>query len=504
MTAVEGREQPIEHLPCLVLTHGRDAVNRESLDAILACDPRLQIHIVHNPSVLEDGSFISYARELVAEGRILSVTMFDKNISNNAILLLLLDNPELFDHDYLILTDGDVAPPPDLVVEQIAILSSHPEVMACGLRMDASRWSDALDVKADLLERYNSTRFETEDYVDTGTGLWMSMFRAAELRELLQILMANDIRLTDANLKLLGATVLEKKWVATKKSIGRELNREQPDYYDAKSTSMSGFAEHSPEPAGAGYATWNHDLVSEATEWKKSASRRVVYPPLRPARPRFRGALETDPVVIAMQSGALTHETGYVIRHSSSAARPGLAFVLSSARRQSGIPFLPGARSILFVGPEDPEGPPLYGLDELDFGASLITWTAEQATALLQTFVRFVADGGIIKGLVFHAETIERQLAEGTAPASSHLPPALRRRAEQAAASRSTADGPVLCALVRRMLCTDELIRDFAAQRGWHVRFSGVTPGRYFTHIWLSLSGGQDAVRAGAAGGVLL
>jgi hypothetical protein len=204
-----------------------------------------------------------------------------------------------------------------------------------------------------------------------------------------------------------------------------------------------------------------------------------------------------------MQSGALTHGAGYVIRHSSFAARPGLAFVLSRGRRQSGIPWLPGSRSILFIGPEDPQGPPLYGLDELDFGASLITWTAEEAAALLETFVRFVADGGTIKGFVFHAETLQMQLSQGTAPASSHLPPTLRRRAGHLADNASRAHNSAIAALVR-MLCTDELIRDFAARHGWHVRFSGVTPGRYFAQIWLSVGEPRDAVGAGAAGGVLL
>ena len=98
------------------------------------------------------------------------------------------------------------------------------------MRLDASRWDDSLPPKKESLLRFNSDRFETEDYVDSATGLWATMFRGRELFSIVDAMVANGIRFTDGNLKLFGSLMFQKHWVATKRSIGRELNRERVDY----------------------------------------------------------------------------------------------------------------------------------------------------------------------------------------------------------------------------------------------------------------------------------
>lgn len=471
-------------IPCMILTHGRDGVNRQSLDAVLNCDARLDVDIVDNPSVLEDGSFAEYARQLVTNGRIRSFTRFDVNISNNAVLLFLLDNLERYSNEYVILSDGDVIPPNGLVEEQIAILERHSDVFACGLRIDATSWSDTLNVKADLVQRFNTNRFETDDYVDSATGLWMTMFRGPELRLLLGAMVQNGIRFTDANLKRFGGILFEKKWVATKRSIGRELNREHEDYYDAKATSTTAFARHSPEPAGSRYSTWNHDIVADATSWQGKQDRRVVYPPLAPATPRFRGSIDNDPVVQALHSGVVTQEAGYVSRHSSQASRPGLAMVLADGKVPTGIPRLPGGRTILFISPDDAAGSRLYGLRQIDFDAALISWTAREAAALLQVFTRFLAEGGTMKGIAFHTQAFRSHIAQGKAPAPSHLPTAVRDAAARLAALKAAADDPAVNHLTAGLF-TDEMISQFAERSGWSIRTSPPSPDRYFTYVQL-------------------
>lgn len=488
-------------IPCLILTHGRDSVNRLSLEAVLHCDARFDIDVVHNPSVLEDGTFTSYARELVANGRISSFTQFDENISNNAVLVFLLENLERYSAEFVVLSDGDVVPPPGLVAEQIDILRAHSEVMACGVRIDATSWSDTLSVKADLVRRFNTSMFETEDFVDSATGLWMTMFRGCELRLLIETMVANAIRFTDGNLKRMGGILLDKKWVATKRSIGRELNREQPDYHDARATSTTVFGAYSPEPAGSRYATWNHDHVCQATTCRREEELRVTYPPLAPAAARFRDSIETDRVVVASQSGELTHALGYVTRHPSQARKPGLVFVLSRGRPSMGIPHLPGERSLLFIGPEDTPGSQLYGLDELDFDATLITWTAEEAKALLNLFARFIGSGGTVKGIVFHSATVREHISQGEHPARGHLPPPVRNEAIRLASRCAPVDDPALDEFIGT-LCSDEVVSEFARRAGWEIRTSPPTPGRHFAYVQLTArdSTGAEAGLAAESG----
>ena len=172
-----GGELRAQSIPCLVLTHGRDDICEKSLASFIEGDTRFAIDIVHNPGAEENGSFLQAARNWVTAGRTRSLTVFDVNISNNAILLYLLANRDRYERDYVLLTDGDIVAPPGLVDEQVRIFQSHSHIFACGLRLDASRWDDSLPPKKESLLRFNSDRFETEDYVDSATGLWATMFR---------------------------------------------------------------------------------------------------------------------------------------------------------------------------------------------------------------------------------------------------------------------------------------------------------------------------------------
>ena len=92
----------------------------------------------------------------------------------------------------------------------------------------------------------------------------MTVFRSVELFAILDVLQANRRRLTDGNIKILGGLLFNKIGVATRRSFGREINRERSDYVDEKSKSLDAFAKFSPEPAGSRYALWNHDHLGSA------------------------------------------------------------------------------------------------------------------------------------------------------------------------------------------------------------------------------------------------
>lgn len=412
-------------IPCLVLTHGHDDINRESLTSIINCDPRLEIDVVHNPSGAESGSFISFARECVGRNDIRSFTLFDENISNNAVLLFLLENLERYKANRVVISDGDIVAPKSLVQEQLSVLDAHSNVLACGLRLDASAWDDSLSIKKDLVERFNTARFEEADYVNTATGMWMTMFRGPELVAILQTIRDNRLRLTDGQIKNLGAALFQKQWVATKRSLGRELNRERPDYYDTKAVSTRGFADHSPEPPGSNYATWNHDWVVPARRWHGGEQERVSFPQLPRALPRFRGTLEEDPVVKGLRSGQIRYDKGYLANHLMRATRPGLAFVTCEGQCLSGLPRLPD-RSALFISPQPEPGETIASLTEVDCGPVLIAREAGECRSILTTIKRFLGPGASLHGMVFNAEAARRQFAEGIPPALAHIPAGLR------------------------------------------------------------------------------
>jgi hypothetical protein len=421
-------------IPCLVLTHGRDDIMQESLASIVDCDARLEIDVVHNPSATEEGTFLDAAKTYVSLGKIHSLTVFDENISNNAVLLYLIDNLDRYSADRVVISDGDIVAPPSLIEEQLSILDRHSQLLACGLRLDASAWHESLSIKKDLVERFNTPRFEEPDFVNTATGMWMTMFRGPELASILRTIVDNRLRLTDGHVKNLGAALFQKQWVATKDSIGRELNRERPDYYETKAVSTQGFTDHSPEPPGSNYATWNHDWVVPASRWQGDQHERVSFEPLPPALPRFRGPLDQDPVVDELSSGRLTYERGYLANHLMRASRPGLAFVVCNGQRLTGLPRL-ADRSALFISTQSEPGETITKLVDVDCGAVLIGHEAQECRSILTTMQRFVGAGTLLHGIVFRAEAVRHQIAAGDRTAFSHMPSILRRQATVLAGS---------------------------------------------------------------------
>lgn len=413
-------------IPCLVLTHGTDDINTRSLNSIIECDHRLSIDVIHNPSATEDGTFIEMARDYASSGKINSFTVFDENISNNAFLLFLEQNKSRYSAQNVILTDGDILAPAGSIDEQIAIFEAHPKVFACGVRIDANRWTDALPVKSDLVARFNTSRYETKSYVDSATGMWMAMFRGPELIYILDAIRANGRRLTDGNLKHFGAVLFQKRWVATKNCVGRELNRERPDYYLTKSVSISRFGDYSPEPEGSSYATWNHNCTAPANQWKKGSEYRVHFPPLPTPFARFRDRIESDPVVQELTFGSLKHTSGYLAKNLMQVTEPGLAFIVADAVTQTGFPHLPGGRSVLFVSKEAERGEQVYDLAVLDLSSVLTNFEASVGSSVVATLRRFVGAGGTLRGTIFLADVVREELSRGNLSFEKFLPDALR------------------------------------------------------------------------------
>ena len=477
---------PGDTIPCLILTHGRDDICRESLASIVESDPRFVVDVVHNPSSEEDGSFLRGVKDKVSAGVVRSLTIFDANISNNAVLLYLLANRNQYERDYVVLTDGDIVAPAGLIDEQIGILEKHSDVFACGLRLDASLWDESLPAKKEMLARFDTSRFATEDYLNTATGLWMTMFRGRELFAIVDAMMDNGIRFTDGNLKLFGSLLFQKNWVATKRSTGRELNRERIDYHDRKAISTSHFGDHSPEPTGSNYATWNHDLVAEATTWTAVDEVRQDFPALPPALARYRGPLQHDPLVKQIASGAIKRPSAYVVKAAIRAIQPGLALVLTEGKRQSGISVLPGDRSVLFIACEPEAGPQISGVERIDVSHWLITRELDDCLPIVRNLSRLLGGGGAITGLMFRAEPARRALRSAAGLISNYVPAVLRETAAEWAKAGGQSDGGEVEAFANR-LWTDENLLRFAKEMGYGVTAGEPEGADYLTSFTLHM-----------------
>ena len=392
----------VDHIPCLIVSHGLDSINQLSLRSIIDCDSRLEIDVVHNPSPDESGEFITFARRMVDDGAVRTLCIFDENISNNAVLVHLLKHREaLSAAEFVILSDGDVLAPVGCVDEQISILRNHPDLLACGLRMDAERWTDDLSVKADLVERYNTDRYVHGDYVKSATGMWLVLFRSTQLFVILDAMVRNGIRLTDGNIKRMGHWLFRQHWVATKQHIGRELNRERPNYWDTKSRSTAKFHLHSPEPPTVRYAVWNHDLVTGAACFWKRTQTRVEFPPLLPAVSRDRHVLGNDPVIAGFADGHLKHRYGFLSKAVSSPIEPGLHFIANDSRANcySSVPHLTGESSLFFLNALPLEGNEgLSALEWIETGVVLTQARPEFALCTIGNLFRFCKPDGYISG----------------------------------------------------------------------------------------------------------
>jgi hypothetical protein len=336
---------------CVLLAYGEPALCRQSLDSFLACGERLEIDVLENPHPQTGAGLRDHARTLLAQGHIRSYVQFEQNISNNAMSLHLASLKGSGDDEFIVLSDGDVLVPSGTIAEQRAIFANHPEVFACGLRVDASKWPDGLSVKAQLYERMNTPKHETGDYVNSATGLWCTLFRAAELRAALEFLDANRRRLTDGHLKFFGQHILRKRWVATKDSLGRELSREATDYGARKKVAQDQLAAHGPEPLSS-YGIWNHAKVARYTVHSRDTARIVDPAPLPPSVPRHREALATDVVIAAIANGELGFETGYLVgRVPTPASPPGLYAVWQERGVVStGYPRYTDDKAVVFLG----------------------------------------------------------------------------------------------------------------------------------------------------------
>ena len=263
----------------LPLFYGRHDIVSGCLDALLRVREPIpfEIFAIENPSVHSSVNR-PYLRAALGRGDLSALFLSDVNAVFNSLFCALLDDVfELRDRfDYIVLSDGDIAPEGAFLAEEISLLEAYPKMSSVALQIDLSRW-DTRDPSfaagvlygAEVQKAARSGR----PYVVYGSGMWMRMFRTNELFKMLRDFDRNGFRLRDGQIDryfqahdMFPACTLNAK--------GVELNR-GPQFIvdDTRHTDAEGALS-----AGAGFRNlWNHDILPSGVIERGSDRRPVAW-----------------------------------------------------------------------------------------------------------------------------------------------------------------------------------------------------------------------------------
>lgn len=212
-----------EVIPCLVLCYFDFDTVRRCLDFVAEYSSVLDVMVVENKSRNTNPYIRPYVMELIAAGKVSKYFLFDRNISNNA-LEVVMDSKhiDLTRSPYFLLTDGDViVEGKGWLYEQLQILDENEDVFACGVNLDVSNLP--LESMPEARNWVPKELHERETYIESRMGVQLLMLRAADLRQFLKYRSRRQDRFTDLVLARYGREILHKKWVLTKHHRARHL-----------------------------------------------------------------------------------------------------------------------------------------------------------------------------------------------------------------------------------------------------------------------------------------
>ncbi|NEO57261.1 MAG: hypothetical protein F6K54_31860 [Okeania sp. SIO3B5] len=224
-------------IACILLAFLNIKVVSRSLESVIEEKHRiserieLDIYVVENYSIATESELSPYLSDLANKGIIFKYVKFLNNITNNAFDHAI--STEMLDYnnyDYIIASDGDIEIPIGTIDEQLSILKNCHEVMVCSLQIDSTNWTQTHGIankgKA-LSEEIANLAKEDKPYILKEAGFWFLMFRSKELEKIVTFAQSNGFRVLDITYRRIVYFIEKKLWVMTKKSIGRELNRDE-------------------------------------------------------------------------------------------------------------------------------------------------------------------------------------------------------------------------------------------------------------------------------------
>ena len=210
-------------IPCVVVAYYDFENIKTTVDHLLDYVGILDLHVIENSSELTKTHIEPYFLELVHSGKVSKYFLFDRNISNNA-LEVVLDGGyiDFSDSEYVMLTDGDLLPlNHGWLLEEMEIVGKSKEVFACGIRLDLGNLPTT--TFPDAHRWVGAPRSETDLYLEAPGGLHLVLLTTAELIGFLNYRKRHDLRIADFTLRHYCYEILDKKWVTTKRSSARHL-----------------------------------------------------------------------------------------------------------------------------------------------------------------------------------------------------------------------------------------------------------------------------------------
>jgi hypothetical protein len=210
-------------IPCLVLAYYDFESIRTTVDCLSKQTDRLDLIVAENPSEFTNSRIKPYLLESVQSGAVSQYFLFDTNITNNA-LEVIMDSGyiPLAYSEYVLVTDGDLLiQDDDWLNEQIRILDRHKEVFACAIRLDPSNLPvHTFPESPGWLPPVWS---ETDLYAEVPTGMHLVLMRTADLMSFMRYRQKHHLKFRDNVLFDYCYHILRKKWVRTRRGTARHL-----------------------------------------------------------------------------------------------------------------------------------------------------------------------------------------------------------------------------------------------------------------------------------------
>lgn len=213
----------VNKIPCIVLIYWEFDFIKTTIDYLLKYTQELDLYVVENSSKNTNTVIKPYILDLINQQKIKKYFLFDFNISNNAMEMVLnSEELDINDSKYILLTDGDLLPENDeWLSEQLKILENNLDVFCCGLNMTLTNLP--VEVIPSSVNWYPKPLEIHEDYEEGMTGHHFMMLRSRELKLFLKYQQKNNLKYVDSVIQAYCYSVLGKKWARTKVSKVRHL-----------------------------------------------------------------------------------------------------------------------------------------------------------------------------------------------------------------------------------------------------------------------------------------
>lgn len=225
-----------KRIPCVIITYYNFEVIRQTID-FLAADDRLSLYVIENKSENTEAFIQPYLLEQVKEGRIKKYVLFDKNISNNAYELFFDADLIEEEHEFIIITDGDMIVPAqqvaglDWLEEEISIIEKYADIECCGINLSGANLPRQNPFfNSNINPVYNCENWLPDtfgklydDYVEADTGVHLLLFKRNLFEEFLTDRRKFQWRFLDETLRSYVKKEKKLKWVITRRNYSLHL-----------------------------------------------------------------------------------------------------------------------------------------------------------------------------------------------------------------------------------------------------------------------------------------